>query len=85
MNLGFPELLAELGSALIGLHTMWNEHFGIGIVEMMAAGLITVAHRLEVLSCDVAGLISYLFCFCNVADEFEVFCDVVHGDFFFVM
>ena len=43
-----------------------------------------MAHRLEVLSCDVAGLISYLFCFCNVADEFEVFCDVVHSDFGFV-
>jgi alpha-1,2-mannosyltransferase len=24
---------------------MWNEHFGIGIVEMMAAGLIVIAHR----------------------------------------
>lgn len=24
---------------------MWNEHFGIGIVEMMAAGLIVVAHK----------------------------------------
>jgi alpha-1,2-mannosyltransferase len=24
---------------------MWNEHFGIGIVEMMAAGLIVVAHN----------------------------------------
>jgi alpha-1,2-mannosyltransferase len=23
---------------------MWNEHFGIGIVEMMAAGLLVVAH-----------------------------------------
>lgn len=23
---------------------MWNEHFGIGIVEMMAAGLIVIAH-----------------------------------------
>jgi alpha-1,2-mannosyltransferase len=23
---------------------MWNEHFGIGIVEYMAAGLITLAH-----------------------------------------
>jgi alpha-1,2-mannosyltransferase len=31
--------------ALIGLHTMWNEHFGIGIVEMMARGLIVVAHN----------------------------------------
>ena len=30
--------------ASVGLHTMWNEHFGIGIVEMMAAGLLVVAH-----------------------------------------
>ena len=28
----------------VGLHTMWNEHFGIGVVEMLAAGLVTVAH-----------------------------------------
>jgi len=24
---------------------MWNEHFGISIVEMMAAGLVVVAHK----------------------------------------
>ena len=24
---------------------MWNEHFGIGIVEMMSSGLLTVAHN----------------------------------------
>jgi alpha-1,2-mannosyltransferase len=24
---------------------MWCEHFGIGIVEMMAAGVITIAHK----------------------------------------
>jgi alpha-1,2-mannosyltransferase len=34
-----------LGEASIGLHTMWNEHFGIGVVEMMAAGLLVVAHK----------------------------------------
>lgn len=33
-----------LGRSSVGLHTMWNEHFGIGIVEMMAAGLLVVAH-----------------------------------------
>ena len=33
-----------LGMASVGLHTMWNEHFGIGVVEMMAAGLAVVAH-----------------------------------------
>lgn len=24
---------------------MWNEHFGISVVEMMAAGLVIVAHK----------------------------------------
>ena len=30
--------------AKVGLHTMKEEHFGISIVEMMTAGLITIAH-----------------------------------------
>ena len=29
---------------MIGLHAMVNEHFGIGIVEYMAAGLVPVAN-----------------------------------------
>lgn len=29
----------------MGVHTMMNEHFGIGVVEYMAAGCITVAHK----------------------------------------
>jgi alpha-1,2-mannosyltransferase len=33
-----------LRKASVGIHTMWNEHFGIGVVEMMSAGLITIAH-----------------------------------------
>ena len=82
VNIPFGELLKEMSDATIGLHTMWNEHFGIGnyitcclptnvlhsfthitlykreaikdnnfylydvaVVEMMAAGLITIAHR----------------------------------------
>lgn len=32
-------------TASIGIHTMRQEHFGIGIVEMMAAGLLVVAHN----------------------------------------
>ena len=30
LNISFADLKSALGSALIGLHTMWNEHFGIG-------------------------------------------------------
>jgi alpha-1,2-mannosyltransferase len=31
--------------SLVGLHTMWNEHFGISVVEMQAAGLVVLAHK----------------------------------------
>ncbi|VDM30975.1 unnamed protein product [Hydatigera taeniaeformis] len=34
-----------LTEGTINLHTMVDEHFGIGVVEGMAAGLVTVAHR----------------------------------------
>ncbi|XP_067134862.1 GDP-Man:Man(3)GlcNAc(2)-PP-Dol alpha-1,2-mannosyltransferase [Centruroides vittatus] len=44
INVSFKELKMEMEKAIIGIHTMWNEHFGIGIVESMAAGLIVVAH-----------------------------------------
>jgi alpha-1,2-mannosyltransferase len=30
LNVPFEELKRELGEATVGLHTMWNEHFGIG-------------------------------------------------------
>ncbi|XP_024866684.1 GDP-Man:Man(3)GlcNAc(2)-PP-Dol alpha-1,2-mannosyltransferase isoform X2 [Kryptolebias marmoratus] len=45
LNIPFEELKRELVSATIGLHTMWNEHFGIGVVECMAAGTIVLAHK----------------------------------------
>lgn len=44
MNVSYAELQKYLAHARVGLHTMWNEHFGIGIVELMAAGVITIAH-----------------------------------------
>lgn len=46
-NVSYQELIQNYKMASIGIHTMWNEHFGISVVELMAAGLITVAHRLE--------------------------------------
>ncbi|XP_065315080.1 GDP-Man:Man(3)GlcNAc(2)-PP-Dol alpha-1,2-mannosyltransferase-like isoform X2 [Gordionus sp. m RMFG-2023] len=45
INLNFDDLKLNLSKALIGIHTMWNEHFGIGIVECMAAGLIMIANN----------------------------------------
>ena len=46
LNVPFEELCQAMQKASIGLHSMWNEHFGITVVEMLAAGLITIAHRL---------------------------------------
>eukprot|EP00003_Mantamonas_plastica_P024266 TRINITY_DN4492_c0_g1_i11.p1 TRINITY_DN4492_c0_g1~~TRINITY_DN4492_c0_g1_i11.p1 ORF type:complete len:250 (-),score=85.32 TRINITY_DN4492_c0_g1_i11:58-807(-) len=45
INASFDQLKEYLSSASVGLHTMWNEHFGIGVVELMAAGVITIAHN----------------------------------------
>jgi glycosyltransferase involved in cell wall biosynthesis len=44
----------------VGLHSMWNEHFGIGIVELMAAGVITICHnsggpKSDILCADAEG------------------------------
>ncbi|XXQ29727.1 GDP-Man:Man(3)GlcNAc(2)-PP-Dol alpha-1,2-mannosyltransferase [Plasmodiophora brassicae] len=44
-NASFDTLVSLLAESFIGLHTMWNEHFGIGVVEYMAAGLVAVAHN----------------------------------------
>ncbi|CAH8501762.1 unnamed protein product [Schistosoma turkestanicum] len=45
INLPYQELKSYFGRCSINLHTMVDEHFGISIVEGMASGLITVAHR----------------------------------------
>ena len=44
-NVTWDELVSWLGRAEAGMHTMWNEHFGIGVVEMQAAGAIPIAHN----------------------------------------
>jgi alpha-1,2-mannosyltransferase len=45
VNVPYSSIKACLQESAVGIHTMWNEHFGIGIVEMMAAGLLVVAHN----------------------------------------
>ena len=44
-NGAYSLLQTYMKDADIGIHTMWNEHFGISVVEMMAAGLVVVAHN----------------------------------------
>ena len=39
------EIMEEFSKAKIGIHTMIDEHFGINLIEMMAAGLILVTHN----------------------------------------
>ncbi|KAF9289961.1 asparagine-linked glycosylation protein [Linnemannia elongata] len=45
VNAPFSELQAWLARSKIGIHAMLDEHFGIGVVEYMAAGLVPVAHN----------------------------------------
>lgn len=40
----WPQILELLKSSSIGVNGMWNEHFGIGVVEYQAAGLISVVN-----------------------------------------
>ncbi|GAA5886702.1 hypothetical protein JCM6882_005863 [Rhodosporidiobolus microsporus] len=44
VNSPWERLVELMGSASVGLHTMVDEHFGIGVVEFQAAGLIPLAH-----------------------------------------
>ena len=40
----WPEILNWLRKSWIGVNSMWNEHFGIGVVEYQAAGLISIVN-----------------------------------------
>jgi alpha-1,2-mannosyltransferase len=45
VNVPYSEMVDCLRRATVGLHAMRDEHFGISIVEYMAAGVVPVAHR----------------------------------------
>ncbi len=56
----WPSILEALRKASVGVNGMWNEHFGIGVVEYQAAGLISVVHdsggpKLDIVT-EVEGL-----------------------------
>lgn len=44
LNASWPAILARLRTASVGVNAMWNEHFGIGVVEYQAAGLLCVVN-----------------------------------------
>jgi alpha-1,2-mannosyltransferase len=55
VNVPFDELKAQLAAASFGVHTMWCEHFGIGVVEFQAAGVIPIAHNSGGPKCDIVA------------------------------
>ncbi|KAG9446768.1 hypothetical protein H6P81_012896 [Aristolochia fimbriata] len=44
-DLPYKDLIQLLGGAVAGIHSMIDEHFGICVVEYMAAGAIPIAHN----------------------------------------
>ena len=45
VNVPYSQIKDLLSQAIVGIHTMVDEHFGIGIVEYMAAGVVAVANN----------------------------------------
>lgn len=45
VNLSRNDLHQLFRESKVGIHTMRNEHFGIAVVELMAAGMVTIAHN----------------------------------------
>ncbi len=65
INAPYPVLVQYLRAASVGIHTMWNEHFGIGVVEMMASGVIPVAHdsggpKSDIVKCETGHRTGFL-------------------------
>ncbi|KAI1711176.1 glycosyl transferases group 1 domain-containing protein [Ditylenchus destructor] len=55
LNVSYKVLLQLFQDSLIGIHTMWNEHFGISVVEGLASGTIMVAHDSGGPKLDIVG------------------------------
>lgn len=55
INLKYEEIKEQFVNAKFAIHTMKDEHFGIAVIEMMAAGLLTVAHNSAGPKFDIIG------------------------------
>ena len=51
INASYTALQSWLQKATIGLHTMWNEHFGIGVVEYMVTLFSSMAFNKLLINC----------------------------------
>ncbi|EIE21183.1 glycosyl transferase [Coccomyxa subellipsoidea C-169] len=72
VNAPFSEVQQLLGGAVGGLHTMVDEHFGISIVEYMAAGVIPIAHnsagpKMDIIKTDTWDRVGFL---CETEEEY---------------
>ena len=45
VNAKWTQMVEEEKTCSVGVNGMWNEHFGIGVVEYQAAGLISVVNN----------------------------------------
>lgn len=55
INRSREDILKLFAESKVAIHTMKEEHFGISIVEMMSAGLITIAHDSAGPKMDIIG------------------------------
>lgn len=65
VSLPYPEVMDIFSRAKVAIHTMKLEHFGISIVEMMSAGIVTIAHnsggpKLDIIGGYKEGVVGYL-------------------------
>merc|ERR1711990_473112 len=71
-------ILELFSKAKVAIHTMKYEHFGIAVVELMAAGIITVAHKSAGPLMDIIGACDQqVGCLADTVDEYAFF--VKHG------
>eukprot|EP00397_Hematodinium_sp_SG-2012_P020747 GEMP01021395.1.p1 GENE.GEMP01021395.1~~GEMP01021395.1.p1 ORF type:complete len:462 (+),score=91.45 GEMP01021395.1:51-1436(+) len=69
INAPFPEIISVLHQAKAGLHTMVDEHFGITLLELLAADLVVISHNSGGPKEDI--LKGDLGCLCETVDEFS--------------
>lgn len=69
INIDYEEMIKLIEEASIAIHTMIDEHFGISVVEFLAAGLLTLVHesggpKMDIIEAEQNGF------FANDCEEF---------------